>query len=124
MPTYEITALTVNVDFECHIDGDKEKPKMNYRAKVEFESLAWLLEYGGESVTRTLQTWARKGKFSADERVTVKAGEKVEFARPVSKEDIERMTDEQLAAAYEELMARKAAKAAAEKEAAKATKKK
>jgi hypothetical protein len=115
MATYEITDLTVNVDFECHEEGKLDRPKVNYRAKVEFESLAHLLAYGGESVTRTLQTWARKGKFSADERVTVKAGEKVEFVKPVSKEDIERMTDEQLDAAYAELMARKAAKAAAEK---------
>jgi len=123
MPTYEITDLTVNVDFECHVDGKVDKPKVNYRAKVEFESLAHLLEYGGESVTRVLQTWARKGKFSADERVTVKAGEKVEFSRPLSKEDIDRMTDEELDAAYAEYMARKAAKDAAEKEAAKVTKK-
>jgi hypothetical protein len=114
MATYEITDLTVNVDFECHVDGNKDLEKVNYRAKVEFESLARLLEYGGESVTRTLQTWARKGKFPKDERVTVKVGEKVEFAKPVTKEDVDRMTDDEATAMLKLLQARmKAAKAQA-----------
>jgi len=106
MATYEIADLTVPVDFECHIDGDKNLEKVNYRATVEFDSLARLLEYGGESVTRVLQTWARKGKFPKGERVTVKVGEKVEFAKPVTKEDIDRLSEDEAFKTYELLKAR------------------
>lgn len=106
MPEYQVSDLTVNVDFECHIDGDKDKDKVSYRAKVEFESLAWLLECGGESVTRTLQTWARKGKFPEGERVLVKVGEKVEFSKPVTKSDLDRMSDDDALKTYEMLKAR------------------
>lgn len=71
MPTYEVADLTVNVDFECHVDGDKEKPVVKYQAQVLFSSLEKLLEAGGESVTRKLQTQARKGQFPTGRRVLV-----------------------------------------------------
>lgn len=114
MATSEITDLTVNVDFECHEDGKIDKPKITYRAKVEFDSLARVLEYGGESVTRVLQTWARKNKFPKGERVTVRVGEKVEFAKPVTQEEVARWSDEELELAFLELQARRQAKAATE----------
>jgi len=135
MPTYEITDLTVNVDFKCHeydADGKITDVEIAYRAKVEFDSLERMREYAGESATRVLQGWARKGKFPRGERVTVKVGEKVEFAKPITKEDVARWSDEQLALAYAEMMARKAAQtetilpdelAALETEVKKATKK-
>jgi len=71
MPTYEITDLTVNVDFECHVEGDKEKPVVKYQATVAFSSLEKLLEAGGESVKRICQTHARKGNFPEGRRVLV-----------------------------------------------------
>jgi hypothetical protein len=113
MPTYEIAGLTVNVDFKCHEYDDKGKitdVEIAYRARVEFESLEWLLEYGGESVTRVLQGWARKGKFPKGERVTVKAGEKVEFPRTLTRADIDRMSDEELEKAHALYLARMKAK--------------
>jgi len=114
MATYEITDLTVNVDFKCHeydAAGKITDIEHAYRAKVDFESLEWLLEYGGESVTRVLQGWARKGKFPKGERVTVKVGEKVEFAKILTKADIDRMSDEELEKAHALYLARMKAKA-------------
>lgn len=131
MATYELSDLTVNIDFESHIDGDKTKPVLQYQATVMFSSLEKLLERGGESVKRTLQTKARDGKFPTGRRVTVdedgkfaktaeeKAAEafaSIAALNPENEED-----EAQLEKLFELYQAKKAAKLAAEK-AAKAKK--
>ena len=79
MPNYELSDLTVNIDFESHVDGKVENEKVQYQATVVFSSLEALLDRGGESVRRILQTGTRKGKFPTGRRVTV--NEKGEFAQ-------------------------------------------
>lgn len=72
MPTYELSDLTVNVDFECHETKDESSPMIKYQATVVFPSLEKLLLAGGESVTRKLQTQARsKNGFPKGRRVVV-----------------------------------------------------
>jgi len=72
MPTYEVADLKVNIDFECHIEGKPENPVVKYQAQVQFSSLDALLKAGGESVTRKLQTHARKvDGFPTGRRVLV-----------------------------------------------------
>jgi hypothetical protein len=72
MATYEIDQLAINIDFECHVEGDKEKPIVKYQATVVFPSLDALLKAGGESVKRICQTKARKvDGFPTGRRVLV-----------------------------------------------------
>lgn len=126
MATYELSDLTVNIDFECHVDGDKTKPVVKYQATVAFSSLEKLLERGGESVKRTLQTKARDGKFPTGRRVTVDEDGKFtktkEEKLAEALEAISTTEDEaQLEALFQLYQAKKAAKLAAE-EAAKVKK--
>ena len=128
MATYELSDLTVNIDFESHVDGDKTKPVLQYQATVMFSSLEKLLERGGESVKRTLQTKARDGKFPTGRRVIVDEDGKFtktkEEKLAEALEAISTTEDEaQLEALFQLYQAKKVAKLAAEKEAAKATKK-
>jgi hypothetical protein len=130
MPNYELSDLTVNIDFESHVKGKKENEKVQYQATVVFSSLEALLERGGESVKRLLQQDTRKGTFPVGRRVTV--NEKGDFAQTKEEkaqaliEQISSMEDEeQLEAAFAAFQAKKAARLAAEKatfDAAKKTK--
>lgn len=130
MPTYELSDLTVNIDFTAHVDGDKNKALIKYQATVVFSSLEKLLLAGGESVTRKLQTQARsKNGFPTGRRVTVdengkyaltkeeklaSAKEQIAALDPNNAED-----EAQLEALFQLYQAKKAAKLAAEKAAAK-----
>jgi trehalose/maltose hydrolase-like predicted phosphorylase len=120
--------LTVNIDFECHIDGKKENEKRQYQATVEFSSIEKLLERGGESVKRTLQTKARDGKFPLGRRVTVNeegvyAKSAEEKAADTISAIMETDDEAQLDAMFVAFQEKKAAKAAAEKAAFDAAKK-
>ena len=122
MATYEPSDLTVNIDFECHVEGDKTKPIVKYQATVMFSSLEKLLERGGESVKRTLQTKARDGKFPTGRRVTV--NEDGKFTKTKEEKALEAIAaiseiedEAQLEAMFQALQAKKAAKLAAEKSA-------
>lgn len=115
MAEYQVSDLTVNIDFECHVDGDKTKELVKYQATVVFSSLAKLLEAGGDSVRLKCQTKARGGKFPVGRRVTV--DETGKFAL-TSEEKINAAvvdaTDDEAEEMMRLLLARKAAKAAQE----------
>lgn len=109
-------ALTVNIDFECHVDGKKENEMEQYQATVAFSDIQKLLDAGGESVKRILQTQARKGKFPKGRRVTV--NEKGDFEPTKAEKDaaaiaqIADIDDEaQIEAMWAILQAKKAARA-------------
>jgi hypothetical protein len=109
MPTYDASDLKVNIDFECHVDGDSTKPIMNYQATVLFSNLEKLLERGGESVKRTLQTQARKGKFPTGRRVVV--NEDGKFTQTLE-DEIADMDEDKALKAFEILKAKFEAKKA------------
>jgi hypothetical protein len=102
-------ALSVTVKFECHKNGDTDLPKIQYSAKITFKNLEELLEAGGESVTRKLQTKARKGQFPTGRIVNVNG--QGEFTLSVA-ERAELMDDDEAAALFEALRKRQAAKMA------------
>jgi hypothetical protein len=116
MPTYETTDLKVNIDFECHIEGDKEKPVVKYQATVLFSSLEKLLEAGGESVKRICQTHARKGNFPEGRRVLV--DENGKFTKTSEEKAVDAINDAN-EAELEAMMALAKAKLAALKNATK-----
>jgi hypothetical protein len=123
MPNYELSDLTVNIDFESHVKGKKENEKVQYQATVVFSSLEALLERGGESVKRLLQQDTRKGTFPVGRRVTV--NEKGDFAQTKEEKAQALMAqisamdadedEAQLEAMFKIYQEKKAAKLAAEK---------
>jgi hypothetical protein len=103
MAEYQASDLTVNIDFTAHVDGDKTKELVKYQATVLFSSLEKLLEAGGESVTRKLQTRARNGKFPVGRRVVVDEDGKFTIT---PEERIAQMNEAEAQAEYELLKAR------------------
>jgi hypothetical protein len=111
MPTYDAADLKVNIDFECHVEGNKNKPIVKYQATVLFSSLSKLLERGGESVKRTLQTKARDGKFPTGRRVLV--DEDGKYTQTLE-DKVSAMSDAETEALFAMLQAKMQAKAAQE----------
>ena len=65
-------ALTVDINFTAHVGGDKNAELKHHQATVVFSSIEALLERGGESVKRILQTQARsEDGFPTGRRVIV-----------------------------------------------------
>ena len=127
-------ALTVDINFTAHVNGDKNAELKHYQATVVFSSIDALLERGGESVKRILQTQARsEDGFPTGFRVTVDEKGKREESKEeklqkamanIAKLDPNDADDEaQLEAMFKIYQEKKAAKLAAEKAAFDAAKK-
>ena len=118
--------LTTDINFTAHVNGDKTLELKHYQATVVFSSIDALLERGGESVKRLLQTQARSEEgFPTGFRVTVdekgkreksKEERLQEATKAISALDVNDAEDEaKLEAMFQIYQAKKAAKAAAEK---------
>jgi hypothetical protein len=85
----------VDVDFECHQNGDTKLPKMGYKALAHFKTMEEILEFASKEMVRKLQAkYGRAGKFPTDRRVDVGADCKFEKTMQDRKAEFEALSPE------------------------------